>query len=62
MAMYVWDRFTMSLVLMYSRPTCAQTDRGMLGARGLSRQQGAPLRCADPLAATARAGAVGRAR
>lgn len=26
MAMYVWDRFTMSLVLMYSRPTCGQRD------------------------------------
>ena len=27
MAMYVWDRFTMSLVLMYSKPTCKQRDR-----------------------------------
>lgn len=24
--MYVWDKFTMSLVLMYRKPTCGQTE------------------------------------
>lgn len=40
MAMYVWDRFTMSLVLMYSRPTCGQRDGAGVRRTLHSRQQG----------------------
>lgn len=40
MAMYVWDRFTMSLVLMYSKPTCKQRD-GSEGALLYSHKGGA---------------------
>lgn len=38
--MYVWDRFTMSLVLMYSRPTCGQRDGAGVRRTLHSRQQG----------------------
>lgn len=50
--MYVWDRFTMSLVLMYSRPTCGQRDGAGVRRTLHSRQQGLQ-RAPDPLAATA---------
>lgn len=40
MAIYVWDRFTMSLVLMYSRPTCGQRDGAGVRRALHSRQQG----------------------
>lgn len=37
MAMYVWDRFTMSLVLMYRKPTYGQTEGLVQGSdRALS--------------------------
>lgn len=38
--MYVWDRFTMSLVLMYSRPTCGQRDSAGVRRTLHSGQQG----------------------